>query len=80
MPNTFICVRLANSRKDIDEVIKNHDHMDGERPEEYQIPDIHTLRDRFRPEDEDLGNDDLKSVKSSNKSEHSAKVLGDEAD
>ena len=36
-----LCIRISNAKEDFDQEIKRHDPASGERPEEYQVPDIH---------------------------------------
>ena len=77
IPNTELCVRIANARTDLNVEIKDHDHADGEKPFEYDIPEIHAERDRYRPDDSDVEDEEDNLL--GNNSNNDIKEKDDEA-
>jgi hypothetical protein len=87
VPSTIICIRIANGRMFYDDEIKQHDPVNAENPNVYLIPDIHTNRDRYKPDGSDIEeldneddsdeNQDLKKEKEKAESEEDFSVRDD---
>lgn len=44
IPETQLCLRIANARIDFNNEIKEHNLYNGSSPQEYEIPEIHLDR------------------------------------
>lgn len=44
IPHTVICLRIANARAGFDEPIKEADPLEGQRPDDYDLPEIHDVK------------------------------------
>ena len=50
---TKMHIRLANAKEDYDKDIKLHDPAEGEHPEDYDFPEIHEIKDRYKKDESD---------------------------
>lgn len=40
---SIICLRLANAKPSFDQDFKKHDPAEGERPLDYELPELHNI-------------------------------------
>ena len=43
IPHTVVCLRIANARFDFDTQVKEADPLEGQRPDYYDLPEIHDV-------------------------------------
>ena len=62
----MVHIRLANAKEEFDKDIKLHDPAEGEHPEDYDVPEIHEIKDRYKKddseEDEQIGDGESKDA------------------